>query len=191
MKCKHFKGYLLRFVGGVLAVWIGMIPAKIAIASYQAPIPQAIFVLGSDSQRMEFAAQFWHSHPDLDIWVSDLSGNLDYNRSIFQQFGVPNRRLRLDGRATDTVTNFTTLAADFVNQKLQHIYLITSDYHMRRASAIATIVLGSQGIVVTPVVVRSQGDKSESWVRVLRDCGRAILWIVSGRSGASLNPRLS
>ncbi len=126
-----FRRKLLKLVGLVLAVWIGMIPAKIAIASYQAPVPQAIFVLGSASQRMGFAAKFWHSHPNLDIWVSDFSWNMDYNRRIFQQFGVPNQRLRLDGRATDTVTNFTTLAADFANQKIQHIYLITSDYHMR------------------------------------------------------------
>lgn len=182
---------LLKLVGLVLAVWISMIPAKIAIATYQAPIPQAIFVLGTESRRMEFAAEFWRSHTNLDIWISDVRVNLEYNRLIFHKFGVPDQRLRLDGRATDTVTNFTTLAADFANQKLQHIYLITSDYHMRRARAIATIVLGSQGIIVTPVAMPSQGDKTETLVRVLRDCGRSILWILSGRSGASLNPRLS
>ena len=99
---------------------------------------------------MVFAAQFWRSHKDLDIWVSDFDFNLNYDRLIFEKFGVPDQRLRLDGRATDTVTNFTTLAEDFVENKIQHIYLITSDYHLRRARAIATIVLGSAGIVVTP-----------------------------------------
>jgi len=82
------------------------------------------------------------------------------------------------------------LAEDFTDQKLQHIYLITSDYHLARVRAIATIVLGSQGIVVTPVAVPSFGYKSESLVRVLRDCGRSILWIFSGKTGASLNPNL-
>ncbi|OUL37715.1 hypothetical protein BV372_01830 [Nostoc sp. T09] len=182
---------LLKLIGLVLAVWISIIPAKIAIASYQAPIPQAIFVLGGDFARIEFAAKFGQSHSNLDIWISDVTSNLEYNRLIFHKFGVVDQRLRLDGRATDTVTNFTTLAADFVNQKLQHIYLITSDYHMRRAKAVATIVLGSQGIAVTPVIVPSRGDKSESPVRVLRDCGRSIFWILSGRSGASFNPRLN
>ncbi|MHC5722289.1 MAG: YdcF family protein, partial [Nostoc sp.] len=70
------------------------------------------------------------------------------------------------------------------------IYLITSDYHMKRARAIAAIVLGSQGIAVTPVEVPSQGDKSETLVRILRDCGRSLLWVVTGRTGASFNPRL-
>jgi uncharacterized SAM-binding protein YcdF (DUF218 family) len=98
--------------------------------------------------------------------------------------------LHLDGRATDTVTNFTTLVNDFAEQRLQHIYLITSDYHMRRARAIATIVFGNQRIVVTPVAVASRNELPESLIRVLRDCGRSFLWIFFGRTGSSLNPRL-
>lgn len=177
----------------VLAVMFGLaiiIPVKIAIAFHQTAVPQGIFVLGGESKRMEFAAQFWQSHKDLDIWVSDCASNLNYDLLIFQRFGVPDERLRLDGTATDTVTNFTTLVGDFVKYKIQHIYLITSDYHMRRAVAIATIVLGSHGIVVTPLSVPSSGHKSESSVRVLRDCGRSLLWIFIGKTGSSFNPRL-
>lgn len=187
------KYRFLKLIGLVFAlglVLVGIIPVRIAIALHQAPQPQAIFVLGSEPARMEFAARFWRSHSNLDIWVSDYASNEQPNRRIFQQFGVPNQRLRFDGRATDTVTNFTTLVGNFVSQKLQHIYLITSDYHMRRSRAIATIVLGSRGIAVTPMTVPSTGQKSESLVRVLRDCGRSVLWIVIGRSGASFNPIL-
>jgi uncharacterized SAM-binding protein YcdF (DUF218 family) len=169
---------------------ISIIPIRIAIAFHQAPVPQAIFVLGGDPNRMEFAAQFWRSHKDLDIWVSDNKQYLVLYRPIAQKLGVPDEKLHLDGRATDTVTNFTTLVQDFVTHKIQHAYLITSDYHMRRSRAIATIVLGSQGIVVTPLAVPSSGDKSESLIRVVRDCGRSLLWIVIGRTGASLNPKL-
>jgi uncharacterized SAM-binding protein YcdF (DUF218 family) len=185
-KSKH------RLVWLVLAIALSLssiIPVKIAITLQQTPVPQAIFVLGGDSQRIEFAAHFWRSHKDLDIWVSDSNSSLDYDRLIFERFGVPDERLRLDGRATDTVTNFTTLAEDFVENKIQHIYLITSNYHMRRATAIASIVLGSEGIVVTPLAVPSSGVMSESMVRVLRDCGRSLLWFFSGLTGASLNPR--
>ena len=64
--------------------------------------------------------------------------------------------MALDGRATDTEKNFTTLVGDFVTQKLHNIYLITSDYHLRRARAIASIVLGSRGIAVTPLAVSSR-----------------------------------
>ncbi|MHC5673995.1 YdcF family protein [Nostoc sp.] len=181
---------LVMLVLAIAFFFASIIPVRIAVALHQAPIPQAILVLGGASERMEFAARFWRSHTNVDIWVSDYARNLDVNRRIFQQFDVPNQRLHLDGRATDTVTNFTTLVEDFVRQKLQHIYLITSDYHMKRARAIAAIVLGSHGIAVTPVEVPSQGDKSETLVRILRDCGRSILWVVTGRTGASFNPRM-
>jgi uncharacterized SAM-binding protein YcdF (DUF218 family) len=186
-KIKH------RLVWLVLAIAVGLfsiIPVKIAIAFHQTPVPQAIFVLGGDFQRMEFAAQFWQSHKDLDVWVSDCASNINYDRLIFQKFGVPDERLRLDGTATDTVTNFTTLAEAFVQNKIQHIYLITSDYHIRRARAIAAIVLGSQGVVVTPLGVPSSVDNSESLIRVVRDCGRSLLWLFTGRTGASFNPSL-
>ncbi|MBD2730001.1 YdcF family protein [Nostoc sp. FACHB-892] len=180
---------LVRWVLTIALLLTSIIPARIAIAFHQTPVPQAIFVLGGASERMRFAAQFWQSRQNLDIWVSDFAWNLEVNRRIFLQYGVPDAKLHLDGKATDTVTNFTTLAGDFANQRLQHIYLITSDYHMRRASAIATIVLGSQGIVVTPVAVASQNQPSESLVRVLRDYGRSFLWIFTNRTGASFNPK--
>ena len=172
--------------------YVGLLkhPLRLAITFHQVPTPQAIFVLGGASDRMEFAGRFWQSHKSLNIWVSDYPTDNEFNRRIFQQLGVPNGQLQLDGRATDTVTNFSSLVEDFVNQKLRHIYLITSDYHMQRSRVIATIVLGSWGIVVTPVVVPSRGVESESWVRVLRDGVRSLLWVVSGRTGASLNPRI-
>ncbi len=190
---KYMSSKNLRFNHLILIGFLSLlsvIPIKLAIARMLAPTPQAIFVLGGSSDRMEFAVQFWQSHPHLDIWVSDDLLELEADRQIFLRFGVPRDRLHLDGRATDTVTNFTTLAADFVSHKLQNLYLITSDFHMRRSRAIAAIVLGSRGVVVTPVAVPSESIPPESLVRVLRDCGRSVLWIITGRSGASLNPHL-
>ncbi|GAX36699.1 YdcF family protein [Nodularia sp. NIES-3585] len=181
---------LISWVLAIALVLVSIIPVRIAIASYQQPVPQAIFVLGSASERMKFAAKFWQSHQNLDIWISDFAWNLDANRRIFLQSGVPDQKLHLDGRATDTVTNFTTLVEEFAGRDLQNIYLITSDYHMRRSRVIATVVLGSQGIVVTPLAVPSSGEEPESLLRVLRDAGRSLLWIVTNRTGASFNPKL-
>ncbi len=187
MKWKFKLVYLVLAIMFGLA---GIIPMRIAIAFHQAPVPQVIFVLGGEFRRMEFAAQFWESHRNLDIWVSDSESSLNYDRLIFQRFGIPNSKLQFDGRATDTVTNFTSIVDKFTQQKLQHIYLITSDYHIRRAGAIASIILGSQGIVFTPLAVPSLGEQPESLLRVLRDCGRSLLWIFTNRTGASLNPRI-
>ena len=61
---------------------------------------------------------------------------------------------------------------------------------MRRARVIATVVFGSRGVVVSPVVVDSGRDEDESLVLVMRDFGRCLLWVVTGRSGAGFNPRL-
>lgn len=190
MKNIFHKRRFFWWVGlSLLVVLLGFIPVRISIAFYKAPTPQAIFVLGGDFERTSFTGKFWQSRSNLDIWVSDFPQYLDRQQRILKKFGVSGEQLHLDGAATDTVTNFTSLVDDFVDADLQHIYLITSDYHMRRARVIASVVLGSRGVAVTPVAVGSSQDKSESLMRVVRDFGRSVLWVLSGKTGASLNPR--
>jgi uncharacterized SAM-binding protein YcdF (DUF218 family) len=167
----------------LILLLLSIIPARLAIAYYQTPLPQAILTLGGPPDREEFTAQFAQSYPSLEIWVS--SGiPPKQSRAIFRAAGIPDTRVHIDRRAVDTVTNFTSLVADFKRLEIHHIYLITTDFHMPRAKAIATIVLGSQGIAFTPVSIPSK-QPTESWVRILRDSGRALLWIVVGRTGAS------
>ncbi|MEH1929758.1 YdcF family protein [Nostoc sp.] len=69
------------------------------------------------------------------MWVSSGS-HPDKSRAIFQAAGIADSRVYLD---TDTVTNFTTLVRVFQQQQIQHIFLITSDFHMPRAKAIASV----------------------------------------------------
>lgn len=171
-----------------LLLLLSVIPVRLAIATINAPSPQAILTLGGGADREEFTAKFAQTHPFLEIWVS--SGTpYNQSRQIFQAAGIVDRRVYLDYRAVDTVTNFTTLVSDFKHRQIQHIYLITSDPHMPRAMAIAIFVLGSQGIAFTPISVPSK-QPSESWFHILRDIIRTIVWIFTGRSGASLNPEL-
>ncbi len=173
----------------LLLCLVGLIPVQLAIAHLQAPQPQAILTLGGGSDRELFTAQFAKSHPNLDIWVSSgipPEPALD----IFRAAGIPDSRVHLDYLAIDTVTNFTSMVGEFKRRNIQHIYLITSDFHLPRSQAIATVVLGSQGITFTPVAVPS-GVREESSFRIWRDVGRSILWVVTGRTGASLNPRVA
>jgi uncharacterized SAM-binding protein YcdF (DUF218 family) len=168
----------------MVLILASMIPLRLAVARYQAPIPQAILVLGGNRNREEAAAYLARHHPELEIWVS--SGELpDDARSIFQNTGVSLDRLHLDYRATDTVTNFTTLVPEFKQHQIQHVFLVTSDFHMPRAQTIATLVLGSQGITFTPIAVPST-EPQESVARIVRDSGRSVLWIVTGRTGAGV-----
>ena len=172
----------------IILVWLSVIPMRIAIAYYQAPYPQAILTLGGGRDREKFTAQFARKHPNLDIWVS--SGIPPQQaRSIFHNADIPNSRLHLDYRAVDTVTNFTFLVFDLKQRHIQHLYLITTEFHMPRAKSIAILVLGSQGITFTPVSIPSKLPR-ESITHILRDIGRSLLWIVCGRTGASLNPNL-
>lgn len=169
----------------IIVINLGFIPVKIAIARFQAPVPQGILTLGGDPQREVFTAEFARKHPQLPIWVSTGSEEM-LAREIFHSAGVDNRRVYIDRRATDTVTNFTTLVKDFRQQKIKHLYLITSDFHLPRAQAIALIVLGSQGITYTPISLASDRP-AESKLKTFRDLGRSFIWIFTRHTGSSLN----
>lgn len=148
--------------------------------------PQAILVLGGDPAREDFAAAFARQHPQIPIWISSGS-NQEYTEAVFADAGIDFQRLHIDRTAKDTVTNFTTLVDELQNRNISNVYLITSDYHMRRAQVIGEIVFGSRDISLKPVPVPSQAE-SESLLKAARDGARAVLWLTTGQTGAALNP---
>lgn len=149
--------------------------------------PQAVLVLGGAAEREQFAAEFAKAHPELPVWVSSGS-NPEYAEWVFTNAGIDPARIHLDYQAVDTVTNFTTLADYFKTRQIHSVYLITSDYHMRRAQVIGEIVLGSRGIDFQPVAVPSRRS-AEPVNKVVRDAARAMLWVVTGDTGANLATR--
>jgi uncharacterized SAM-binding protein YcdF (DUF218 family) len=169
-------------------VQIGLLVLAIAIGYWQLDgylnPPQAILVLGGATEREIYAAQLAQEHPDLPIWVSSGS-NREYSEWVFAEAGIDPARLNLDFRAVDTVTNFTTLADEFKASDIRNLYLITSDYHMRRARLIGSIVLGSRGIHFRALEVTS-ARSPESVEKAIRDGARAVLWVMTGRTGSSL-----
>ncbi|QCS50074.1 YdcF family protein [Picosynechococcus sp. PCC 11901] len=185
---KHPFFFLLVSSLLIVGILCSSIVIRLALTAKQVPQPQAIFVLGGDRGREEFAASFAQQHPTLDIWVSSGQSR-QIAKDIFQAANINRNRIHLDYRAIDTVTNFTSLVKEFGNRHIQHVYLITSDFHMRRAQAIAFFVFGSRGIITTPIPIPSNQPNETLW-RVSRDIGRAILWIITGRTGASLHPQL-
>lgn len=176
-KNRHFTlaSVLLLATG----VWLGQWHVRGRLSS-----PTVALVLGGDAQREEFAAQFATKNPHVTVWISS-GANPEYSTWVFQESQVSLERLHLDYRAVDTVTNFTTLVDDFDRLGIKSVYLITSDYHMRRASTIAAIVLGSRGIHYKPLPVVSERP-SEPLLRSLRDGGRSILWVFTGKTGSEL-----
>ena len=174
----------VAFTLAILCIALSFIPIRLGVAHIQSPTPKLILTLGGGIERETFTAEFAQQHPNLDIWVS--SGlPTPQAQNIFQKAGIPDQRVHLDQRAIDTVTNFTSLVQDFRTHDIHHVYLITSDFHMRRSMAIAFFVFGSHGIAFTPVAIPSQ-NPDETWLKVARDIGRSVVWMITGRSGASL-----
>jgi uncharacterized SAM-binding protein YcdF (DUF218 family) len=146
--------------------------------------PEAVLVLGGETTREQFAAQFAQQHPRLPIWISS-GANPEYAEWVFEKAAINPSRLHLDYRALDTVTNFTTLADEFKARGIRSIFLITSDDHMRRAAVVGEIVLGSRGIYMRPISFPS-GRSPEPIEKVIRDGARAMLWVFTGRTGITL-----
>jgi uncharacterized SAM-binding protein YcdF (DUF218 family) len=146
--------------------------------------PQVLFVLGGDTQREIFAAEVAAQNPDLPVWVTGGS-NPEFAEYMFENHGISLDRVNLDYRAVDTVTNFTTLVNDLERDNIKSVYLVTSSDHMRRALWIGRIVLGSRGIRIQPLPVATE-QPPEPLSKTVRDAGRSLIWLVTGRTGASI-----
>ena len=178
-KRKSQKLHLLFLSAIVVCLWFGYKQVQSHLVK-----PEALFVLGGHEERECFAAQLAQKHPHLPIWVSSGSPE-DYARRIFAKAGIEGDRLHLDYQASDTVTNFTSLVDELKTQGIDSVYLITSENHMPRARLIGEIVFGSRGIVLKPVSVPSNSPP-ESIEKSLRDGARAILWLTTGHTGATI-----
>jgi uncharacterized SAM-binding protein YcdF (DUF218 family) len=148
--------------------------------------PQAILVLGGSPDREKFAAELALEHPKLPVWVSSGSPK-EYSEWVFDSAGVESERIHLDYRAVDTLTNFTTLVDDLKAEGITSFYLVTSDYHMRRAQWIAEVIGSNRGVVFKTVPIPSDRP-SEPVIKAFRDSGRAVVWVVTGYTGAKSGP---
>ena len=146
--------------------------------------PDALLVLGGHEERERYAAKLAQEHPQIPIWISSGSPQ-EYAQRIFAKSGIKSDRLHFDYRASDTVTNFTTLVDELKAQDIDSVYLITSENHMQRAKIIGDIVFGSKGIEFQPISVPSN-NPPEPLEKSLRDGARSIFWLVTGHTGAIL-----
>ena len=145
------------------------------------PEPQIILVLGGDKDR-ELAAADLASRDGLPVVVSGGS-NPEYAHWIFEERrGLPARQVQLDYRASDTLSNFTSLVDDLRRARVRHALLVTSTDHMDRALLVGRIVAGSRGIQLTPLAVPCGNlCVRESRRKIWGDGLRAALWVLTGR----------
>jgi uncharacterized SAM-binding protein YcdF (DUF218 family) len=174
-----WAGYILIGITSTPFLWFGWRELENSWIK-----PDAIFVLGGETEREKFAAHLAAKHPNLPVWVSG-GAPVSYAKKVFAKENVDLRRLHVDRHAVDTVTNFTTMVGTLEQAGIKSVYLVTSDDHMARSRLIGEIIFGSRGIAVKPVsFVSNRPD--ESWQKVLRDGGRSIVWIITGKTGAHL-----
>ncbi len=145
------------------------------------PPPQMILVLGGDVAREQVAAHLARAD-GLPVVVSGGT-NPEYATWLFREReGLPAHQVKLDYRARDTLTNFTSLVDDLRRARIRHVLLVTSTDHMERALLVGRIVAGSRGITLTPVAVPcGLGCVSETKEKIWGDGLRAAVWVVSGR----------
>jgi uncharacterized SAM-binding protein YcdF (DUF218 family) len=194
MRRKLFPVALWLILGFFIFV-LASIPIKIFLTQSQFPNPQAILVLSGQDRTTAAIDRLWDKgNQALPIWVSDLNKNIKGLEELIERKKIPRGKVILDGRATDTVTNFTTLVEDLSEKNIKHLYLVTHDVHMLRSRVIATIVLGSRGIVITPFSLSTEGryvgpHRRDRFDNVTRDGIRSLLWLFTGKTGASLKQR--
>ncbi|PSB29490.1 YdcF family protein [Chlorogloea sp. CCALA 695] len=142
-------------------------------------IPSSIVVLGGGIRREILAAQLAQSYPNLPIIVSSGSSLPCLYRVFVEENKVDWRRLKVDFRATDTLTNFTALVPYLQSNQTRKVFMVTSKGNLPRAFVLAWLIWGSRGIAMEPVLVGGVGNH-ESWLKTFADTARAIVWVVLG-----------
>ena len=138
--------------------------------------PDMIVVLGGGIRREAAAAQLAQTHSSLPVLVSSGSTLPCLYRIFVEEHKVAWRRVTVDFRAIDTVTNFTAVLPYLHTKTPRKVFVVATEGQWLRASVMGWIIWGSQGIAMQPVLV--EGQDGNSWFKTLRDSLRAVAWIV-------------
>ena len=170
---RKFK-YVLLLACGFWLAWTWFLWWQASLQS-----PSWIVVLGGGIRREMLAARLAKSYPNLPVIVSSGSSLPCLYRVFVEESGVAWRRVRVDFRAVDTLTNFTTLLPYLQSNQPRKVFMITDQGNLPRASVLAWLIWGSRGIATEPVLVEGIGHH-ESWSKTFADGIRAIAWVLLG-----------
>jgi len=140
-------------------------------------------ILGGNADRERLAVRKvckteWTRAGKHPVWISGPALTDDCVEVCKNQ-GCDVDYLRVDYKALDTLSNFTTLVEDIKVHRFEKITLVSSAFHIRRGEAIASVILPAYNAILSkPSVVISpqKGEKPESILLSIRDLVRAWLW---------------
>lgn len=140
-------------------------------------------VLGGAYQREDFALTEWHQqNPGVQIFISGGSNTGDiYTR--FADRGEVLPPFINDTRAKTTNGNFTSLVDQFKREGYEHVYVLTSSSHLKRAMVLAKIILGSRGISSEGVMAHYDPERVETTKVLFESSFLACLWVALGPLG--------
>lgn len=141
-----------------------------------------IICLGGDYRRNISAALITKQNPDAVVLVSTETENQAV-ADIYKNTGVDLNKIWFDFHAWDTVSNFTETYKWIKNKKPKKLWVVTSDYHMRRSMAIANVVYALSGIELISIEHPSDSDRKEPLSQVIACALRALVWHITGNPG--------
>ncbi|MEL6249583.1 MAG: YdcF family protein [Cyanobacteria bacterium J06648_16] len=145
----------------------------------------AYLVLGGSIRReMYMAEQVGGQSAEAVPLVLISSGSQDpCIRLLFEQAAVPLDAVWLEKCARSTFGNYMFSLPVLKQWRTQHVRLVTSGSHTRRAVWMARIILGAHRIWVTPDIVEEVGipGNEESGLKTTLDIARSLLWAVASQ----------
>ncbi len=149
-------------------------------SSFNNQSPQLILVLGGDIDR-EISGIKIAKELNLPLVISGGS-NPEYSNWLIKKEQIPSHLVKRDYRAEDTLSNFTYIVDELSEENINHIILITSDYHLNRAKIVGEIIAGSRGIRVTSLSIPCPSScKTEGKRKKNIDILRALTWVATGK----------
>ena len=139
-----------------------------------------ILHLGGNINRSYKAAEVATNFPLARIVIS-TEGPINQALDIYKEKGITKDRIDLDFNAWDTVTNFTETKAKINLANPKKLYVVTDEFHMRRAMIIAKICYFDSALELVPCSsTYNAPDRKEANSMIRYDAVRTGIWKATG-----------
>lgn len=146
---------------------------------YQDSLVNVILCLGGNKQRLDVGIELAKAHPSATLVASSFGLKRSELTKQFVGAGLKQENFRIDYAAVDTIGNFVETLPIVKPLNPEIIWIVTDDYHMRRARTIADIVYSGLGykLINYPCIANIPQEPSS---KVNAERLQAITWKTTG-----------